>query len=395
MRKISATYIIDGIENSIKDGILILDNSNKVLDLINPQTLYYQIDDIEKYNGIICPGFVNNHCHTELSFLKNKIEKKTGLNNFISALEIERKKFIAQDTIEESIHEADKFMQEQGIVAVADICNSLDSVNVKKRSSLLYHSFVEVFGSDIEKADSIFKISESKFKTLKNVSYNSSIIPHSMYSLSENLFKNILNWQRENNSITSIHFMESEDEVEFFMEHSGKIIERTRSYKIEPQQFSSVSGRPSEFVDNAVDKSLSSLFVHNTYISEIDIKNIQKTLTNAWFCLCPNANLYIENRFPNITLIEKYSEKITIGTDSLASNSRLSILEEIKTIQKHFPEITTPKLIRWATYNGAEFLGITNQFGSFAKGTLPGVNLIKCSDLDLRNAIGLEVLVNG
>ncbi|MCB0409792.1 MAG: amidohydrolase family protein, partial [Flavobacteriales bacterium] len=66
------------------------------------------------------------------------------------------------------------------------------------------------------------------------------------------------------------------------------------------------------------------------------------------------------------------------------SNWSLSILDELKTIQKHSPNISLETLIKWATYNGAQFLGF-NELGSFEKGKTPGVNLIENIDLTSMN----------
>ena len=63
---------------------------------------------------------------------------------------------------------------------------------------------------------------------------------------------------------------------------------------------------------------------------------------------------------------------MTIGTDSLASNDTLSILEEMKTIQAH---VSLELLMEWACKNGAEFLGL-DALGTFQKGKLPGINYI-------------------
>lgn len=67
---------------------------------------------------------------------------------------------------------------------------------------------------------------------------------------------------------------------------------------------------------------------------------------------------------------------MTIGTDSLASNYSLSILDELKTITKYYPQIPLQTLLLWATKNGAEFLGYT-QLGTIEKGKRPGLNLLK------------------
>jgi cytosine/adenosine deaminase-related metal-dependent hydrolase len=122
------------------------------------------------------------------------------------------------------------------------------------------------------------------------------------------------------------------------------------------------------------------LLVHNTVSEQQDIDFVRQYFSQAFWCLCPNANLYIENRLPDINLFRTNNCRITLGTDSLASNHHLSILEEIKTIQKHFSEIPLNELIRWGTLNGAEFLGLDHELGSFEKGKSPGVVLIENAD---------------
>ena len=92
-----------------------------------------------------------------------------------------------------------------------------------------------------------------------------------------------------------------------------------------------------------------------------------------FWCLCVNANLYINNLLPPIDLFRKNRLPIVLGTDSLASNDSLSILEEIKSIRKAFPDIPQAELLTCATKNGAEALNIETDFGSFEAGKTPGL----------------------
>ena len=125
------------------------------------------------------------------------------------------------------------------------------------------------------------------------------------------------------------------------------------------------------------------LFVHNTFTTQSDIQFIKSQISNLrsqiYFCTCPNANLYIENKLPDYSLFIRENVQMTIGTDSLASNWSLSILDELKTISKYFPEIPLHTLLIWATKNGADFLGL-NQLGTIEKGKKPGLNLLKNLD---------------
>ena len=86
------------------------------------------------------------------------------------------------------------------------------------------------------------------------------------------------------------------------------------------------------------------------------------------------------------------NEKCTIGTDSYASNWSLSILDELKTISKSSPNINLETLIKWATFNGAEFLKFSH-LGSFEIGKTPGINLIEnVNEMTLTEKSSIKVL---
>jgi cytosine/adenosine deaminase-related metal-dependent hydrolase len=122
-------------------------------------------------------------------------------------------------------------------------------------------------------------------------------------------------------------------------------------------------------------KNQSLILVHNVHTSEEDLLFAKASGKKIAWCLCPNANLYIGGQLPAIDLFVKNKGEIVLGTDSLASNHQLSILEEIKTIARHFPDITTEQLLRWATINGAKAWQMDKLLGSFEKGKQPGVIL--------------------
>ena len=98
------------------------------------------------------------------------------------------------------------------------------------------------------------------------------------------------------------------------------------------------------------------------------------------FCLCVNANLYIENTLPPLELFINSECNIVVGTDSLASNRQLNILEELKTISKNFTKIPIEPLLQWATINGARALQMDDKLGSFEKGKQPGIVILEHVD---------------
>ena len=122
------------------------------------------------------------------------------------------------------------------------------------------------------------------------------------------------------------------------------------------------------------------LLVHNTYTSFKDISFVDRYKRDVIWCLCPKANLYIEDRLPKIDFFINSRLPVVLGTDSLASNDKLCILSEIATLLKAHPTISFTKCLEWATLNGARYLGIEKRFGSLEIGKRPGLNLLTNND---------------
>jgi cytosine/adenosine deaminase-related metal-dependent hydrolase len=271
-------------------------------------------------------------------------------------------------------------MYREGIELCADICNSSISFNIKKKSLIRYLNLLEVFGIDPGKAnhrlDEILKISEIACDL--NLSY--SIVPHSVYSTSLPLLK-LLRRISENNKVTSIHFMETEGEKTFLENHSGPVMDSFRNSGLIPPTIETVKNH-ADAVLNEITPSGNLILVHNTYTDRETIRLVKKR-KNLYWCLCPNSNIYIENQIPPLNLFMEEGCEIVIGTDSLASNNKLSILEEIKTLQLNFPFVPIENLVLWSTYNGAKALGEQERYGKIERGKKPGLILLQ--DVDLIN----------
>ena len=72
---------------------------------------------------------------------------------------------------------------------------------------------------------------------------------------------------------------------------------------------------------------------------------------------------------------------ICVGTDSLSSNDKLCMVEELFCLQQAFPEVSLGELLEWACLNGARFLGKEATLGTIESGKKPGlVHNINCQD---------------
>jgi cytosine/adenosine deaminase-related metal-dependent hydrolase len=376
-RKFTADYIFTGYEMLSAPTVLITDGSGVIIDLVNIEEAG---DGIEEFKGIISPGFVNAHCHLELSHLKGRIPENTGLVEFVQQVMNNRSKGNEQQL--EAMEQADSKMYHSGIVAVGDICNSTDSIAVKKSSKILWHNFIEVSGFVGETANArleAMKLVSDQFKN-ELPFQPKTLSPHAPYSVSKKLF-HLLNEQTEAQLIT-IHNQESAAEDELYLAKQGGFLDLYNNFEIDISSFEPTGKSSVQSWLPYFNKQQSILSVHNTYTSESDIdfliKYSEKHSSLFSYCICINANNYIEQKNPPIEMLMNSDCNVVIGTDSLASNHQLNILEELKTIQLlNNPIFPFSTLLKWATINGAKALQLDSLVGSFEKGKKPGVVLIE------------------
>jgi cytosine/adenosine deaminase-related metal-dependent hydrolase len=382
MQYLSADCIIPIVGEPCYNSVLVLDDSGIVEGILSKEKLKQLPSEIKHFNGILCPGFVNTHCHLELSYAEGLISEGKGLDAFVRQLERERKT-ASRLYILEAIENATLEMEQSGIVATADIVNGKSTLDLKNKSPHYFHTFVEVFGSNPGIAVAIFEkaIKLKKQFEAETMFGNASIVPHATYSLSDELFSLIAHQVKEN--LLSIHHQENDDENSFFKDGSGAIAARRKAFNPDLPKYTGTGKRPMESIATYFDQNGKLLLVHNTVSEQHDIDFVNKYFSRVYWCFCPNANLYIEKRLPNINLFRTNNCKITLGTDSMASNHQLSIFEEIKTIQHRHPTIQLTELLRWGTLNGAEFIDMQHKLGSFEQGKSPGVVLIENIDLPL------------
>jgi cytosine/adenosine deaminase-related metal-dependent hydrolase len=377
MKRFSAQYIITNSGPLLKRSVVTTEDDGTIISIENKQGELSEEHSTEFYNGIIIPGFVNCHCHLELSHMKDSIPKGSGLGRFIEHIRNsgdDKKRFST------SAASADNHMFKEGIVLCADICNTSDTFKLKKESSISYVNLLEVFGLDPDKAGSRMDEVSTLAETAKLMELTFSFVPHSAYSMSLTLLR-LLKSKSSMNKVTSIHFMETEGEEIFLKQNRGPLMSSYKRSGLVPSRLETAKNHVDVILEE-ITRSGNLILVHNTFTDKNTIRAVRQR-KNLFWCICTNSNIYIENKIPPLNLLIDEDVEIVIGTDSLASNTSLSILEELKTIQFNFPLIPIEDLILWATMNGAKALGEDNRFGSIEPGKKPG--LLVLQNVDLQN----------
>jgi aminodeoxyfutalosine deaminase len=371
-RKFKADYLFLGDRFAGSDSVLITTDDGTVQDVVPAAVAG---EDVVCMAGMLCPGFVNSHCHLELSHMRGVIPEGTGLVDFLGAVIKLRggRAFDTgdqQDPVLAAIAAAEQEMLDSGIVAVGDICNTTDTLDQKGQRRLHYHNFIETIGFVEQGAAARFEQSKAVYDRFPG---RHSLVPHAPYSVSAGLFTLIAG--HRGNRLLTMHNQETEAENEFFLSGKGDFLRLYAMLGVDVSFFHGTGKRSLESCLPYFHEGQTMILVHNVATAAEDLDRMAGG-PELYFCLCPNANLYIGGQLPDVELLDRRGCRIVVGTDSLASNHRLSVLEELKTLQRAFPRLDTARLLGWATLNGARALQMEELLGSFSAGKKPGVVLL-------------------
>ena len=338
----------------------------------------------EFYAGALVPGFVNAHCHVELSHLHKKFRKGTGMAGFIDQIN-ELRDWAGREKKAELVKVWMDKMWEDGVSAMADISNDDSSFEVKASHKMYTRTFLEVFGSEPHMCDGVMEDVTELHKTASEQGLDAAPTPHSCYTMSPQLLSASAAAGLKDGYL-SYHSQESKEEEDLLMSGSGAMYEnRVRNNMSTPP----VTGESSlkYFIDRLADAAPAPydqhiLLVHNVCLQQGDIDAAKKVMKNVYWVVCPLSNIFIHNALPPIPLMRSNDLAITVGTDSLSSNDDLSMIRELECLHKNFPEVPMNEIFKWASLNGARFLSKEQELGSFARGKKPGIVLITDIDSD-------------
>ena len=360
-RKIASNWLWTP-EGFLRRPLVTLDDGGRILDVRT-------CDDPDRepftefHAGLLTPGFVNAHCHLELSALRGRIPEGCGFAGFARAMG-EVRGLTGEEERRAAIAAADAEMTRGGIVAVGDIANGEAAFDVKSAGRIAYRTFAEFFGLRMMAADSLRPLLRHP---------RTSLTPHSVYSVQDAPFRALC---AEGTAPLSIHFMESPAEAELFAGR-GPLHEwyARAGFACDFLHY----GSPAERLVRSIPAERPLILVHACCVGEEEVRRILAHFTApVYWCLCPRSNRYISRLAPPVALLRSLGARICLGTDSLASNRSLSLLDELRALGG----IPLRESLRWATLGGAEALGLDDALGTVAPGKRPGLNLLTGLDFE-------------
>ncbi|MFN4197241.1 MAG: amidohydrolase family protein, partial [Caldimicrobium sp.] len=318
------------------------------------------------------------HIHLELSALRFRVPPAGKFIFWVRQL-LKKRQELSPLEIKESARIASLELLKEGIGILGEVTNSALTVEVLKDLPMCGYIFQEVIS---------FR-GNYTLKELKEFSpkYKVTYSAHAPYTVSSILLQAIKAYNQKRRKIFTIHCAESGEEVEFLLTGRSPLAELLKERGQWNESFNPPKTSPVKYLDSLGLLTGNTLLIHAIHLDEEDFQILAQRGVKV--CLCPRSNLYTGVGFPNLPKFLKYNIPLLIGTDSLASNDRLSIFEEIKTLYSHYPDVSPLALLQMATSYGAKVLGF-EEYGSFKIGSFANFIVVKTSTplpTDLKKAL--------
>ncbi len=371
----SARYLYPGRGPAVEGGAL-LDCDGKIAAVGTLKELKRQNPAVEVTDfgeSLLVPVLVNAHTHLELTDYPQWAEEvgetddPSGFVDWILRL-IRVKRPLKAQLYQQSVATGIEKSIAAGTGAVGDILSHYPSRKAYQGSLLRGVLFLESLGQDPGVIQRVKAGLTAVLKERQAGQLPFGISPHSPYSISSNYLAYLYKLCQDENFRCATHLAESAAEVEFIEKSRGELI--TGLYlnvgweTLIPK---AANCTPTEYIQQRGGLFPQNLLVHGVQLTSAEIKLLAEQ--GMALALCPRSNERLNvGKAPAGELL-RAGVRLCLGTDSLASNTTLSIWDEMAFAADWFAgELDAPTLFQLATTGGAEVLGLADELGSLSVG---------------------------
>jgi cytosine/adenosine deaminase-related metal-dependent hydrolase len=314
-------------------------------------------EDLE--NCAILPGLVNAHTHLDLSGLRGQVPPGSDFMAWLRAV-IKFRRSRSPEDVQRDVQVGIAECIKHGTTLVGDISAGGASWQELSKSSLRAVVFYELLGLPTGRAANAWPSASTWLKDHPATSTcRAGLSPHAPYSVCESLFDLALAEGHRRDLPVAIHIAETRAELELLQDHRGPLVDFLQELGVWHPQ--GLIASTTELIAKCR-RAGRTLLIHGNYLSPEQASS-QDTLI-----YCPRTHAgFGHDPYPLEDFLAR-GTRIGLGTDSLASNPDLSVLEEARLLHRHFPRIPPADVLRMATMNGAEALGWGGVTGSLTPG---------------------------
>jgi aminodeoxyfutalosine deaminase len=315
-------------------------------------------DILDLGEQILMPGLINGHCHLDYTMLRGTIAPQRSFSDWIRAINTEKANLTDQDYIE-SINAGFAEARRFGTTTILNL-TAFPKLIAAIREPLRTWWFGELI--DVRNPDEAEKIADEAVEFLKSKS-RWGLAPHAPFTASGRLYARCEEIARRENIPLTTHLAESREEMEMFRDAIGAAF-----------QFLESIGRPMEDCGEGTPLSL---FLRTraidrgwiiAHLNELDAGDFDFLADAPTFHIahCPRSHAFFGHAPFALERLRSLGFNICLGTDSLASNSDLSLFAEMRELLRKEPWLSPREIVAMATLNGAQAIGQADLIGKIA-----------------------------
>ena len=298
--------------------------------------------------AVLMPGLVNAHTHLDLTSSADSVQRTPKFTDWVFQIVGKR----TPSAIGPSVREGVQQSLVGGVTTVGDIDGTGGSAGVLRDTPIRKVVFFEVLGFSGEHAAKGLARLATYLGSLPapDSLLTPALSPHAPYSTSADIYRQCIT---SGLSICT-HIAETKEELEFLSSGTGAFVGYLEGFGISTAGWPLPQATPMQYMKTLGVLQKDSVLVHCNYLTDADVTTLAESGTSVVFC--PRSHHYFYHTdHPVLQLIEK-GINVAIGTDSLASNWSLSLLDELKFLARTQPCIRPETLFDMVTYNGAKGL---------------------------------------
>lgn len=310
--------------------------------------------------GILLPALVNAHTHLELSALRGRVPGGAGFTAWVAGLVDERAR-LSREELRAATRQAVEAVVAAGTVAVGDVSNTLDDLDLFAGQPLEAVVFFELLGWDPARAAEVLGRAEGRMRdlpALPNVQVR--LAAHAPHSVSAELLCGL----RARGGPAALHLAESADEARFLRAGDGPWRDFLQA-RLGPVPFDPPGQSPVAYVDDLGVLHERLVAAHCVQVDADDIARLGRRGVSV--VACPRSNRGLGVGVPPVPELLAAGVNVALGTDSLASAPSLDVLDDARALAREFPALPPGAILRAATLGGARALGLRD-LGAIAPG---------------------------
>ncbi|HEY6205564.1 MAG TPA: amidohydrolase family protein [Chthoniobacterales bacterium] len=325
----------------------------------------------------LLPGLINSHCHLDYSCLRGKILRPKSFSEWIRAINAERAELSEADyleSIQAGFTEAKKF----GTTTIANLTGVPQLIS-QLEPPIRAWWFAELI--DVRQPGRANQIVDLAVESLGRAQplgapLQWGLAPHALYTASADLFRRCEEIARRDEVLLTTHLAESREEMEMFRDASGALYEFLKEIgrsmsdcggRTPIEVFLGRGGSPNRSEPDwhlrAIGVNRSYLLVHANELETGDFDLLNESASNISIVHCPRSHAYFGHARFQFERLRDVGCNICLGTDSLASNSDLSLFAEMRQFRNMFPSVSREEILRMVTVNAARALRQESHLG--------------------------------